>query len=322
MKNKNLDNQRTATAESKHTIAESGTATAESKHTKKLREEYIHFTDDFVFTKVMSDVDLFKEFIETILDMKIPRIIKHEAQKCLTGEYDTKSMRIDVYTETFITMVNTEMQKYKEDYIGKRSRYSGSLMDQNQLARGGDYKSLKVRYVIFICTNDPFGKGLCQYTFHSKCDEDNDVDLSNGITDIVINLKGDLTSTREEYKELIEYMAERKCPQDCTTPLVQKIHTQVERCNQNAEFRRLRMTMEDRIREREENSRETGIEVGREAGIEIGEARGEARGIYALMNTLNSMGISLEDALQKAAEQFDKTISEIQKIMAEEINNI
>ena len=51
-------------------------------------------------------------------------------------------------------------------------------MDVDNLLRGQSYAELKESYVIFICTQDPFGKDLPVYTFRNVCSEDG----STGIT--------------------------------------------------------------------------------------------------------------------------------------------
>ena len=52
-------------------------------------------------------------------------------------------------------------------------------MDVDNLLRGQSYAELKESYVIFICTQDPFGKGLPVYTFRSVCGEDGSILLND-----------------------------------------------------------------------------------------------------------------------------------------------
>ena len=42
-------------------------------------------------------------------------------------------------------------------------------MDVTSLLPGEDFSKLRTGYVIFICTFDPFGKGLYRYTFENRC---------------------------------------------------------------------------------------------------------------------------------------------------------
>ena len=52
-------------------------------------------------------------------------------------------------------------------------------MDVDNLLRGQSYAELKESYVIFICTQDPFGVGLPVYTFRSVCSEDGSILLND-----------------------------------------------------------------------------------------------------------------------------------------------
>ena len=42
--------------------------------------------------------------------------------------------------------------------------------------------SLNESYIIFICTFDPFEKGLSHYTFKTRCLQDSEVDIKDGKT--------------------------------------------------------------------------------------------------------------------------------------------
>ena len=61
----------------------------------------------------------------------------------------------------------------------RNSNFYQSLMDVDNLLRGQSYADLKESYVIFICTQDPFGKGLPVYTFRSVCGEDGSILLND-----------------------------------------------------------------------------------------------------------------------------------------------
>lgn len=57
------------------------------------------------------------------------------------------------------------------------------------LEPGSDFSELKPSYVIFICTFDPFGRGLYCYTFEERCLERN-FPLGDGTCKIFLNIKG------------------------------------------------------------------------------------------------------------------------------------
>ena len=51
-------------------------------------------------------------------------------------------------------------------------------MDVSQLKPGEDYDTLPESYVIFICTFDPFGKGLYKYTkVKKKISTENNIEV-------------------------------------------------------------------------------------------------------------------------------------------------
>ena len=63
--------------------------------------------------------------------------------------------------------------------LAKRSRFYQSLIDGELLDKGKPYEELNPSYVIFICTFDPFHRGLPIYTFTHCCKEDNRVQLKD-----------------------------------------------------------------------------------------------------------------------------------------------
>ena len=65
-----------------------------------------------------------------------------------------------------------EMQNEDEKNLALRARFHQAEMDVTSLLPGEDFSKLRTGYVIFICTFDPFGKGLYRYTFENRCLED------------------------------------------------------------------------------------------------------------------------------------------------------
>ena len=92
-------------------------------------------------------------------------------------------MRLDVYLKDDNKIIDVEIQTYRQDAIGKRTRYYQSMIDIDSLMKGQDYTELLDSYVLFICTYDPFlkdkqnGYGLPCYTFKNTCLENGDVSL-------------------------------------------------------------------------------------------------------------------------------------------------
>ena len=94
-------------------------------------------------------------------------------------------MEIYNYAKDEDKIIDVELQTYKQDAIGKRTRYYQSMIDIDSLMKGQDYAELLDSYVLFICKSDPFqnenekGFGLPCYTFKNVCLENGEVSLDD-----------------------------------------------------------------------------------------------------------------------------------------------
>ena len=61
--------------------------------------EELTIVDNFMFTKVMSDPEICKTFLEIVLDVKIKEISYPEDEKTITIASESKSVRLDVYVD-------------------------------------------------------------------------------------------------------------------------------------------------------------------------------------------------------------------------------
>ena len=61
--------------------------------------EELTFTDNFIFCKVMEDESLCKELLETLLDIKIKKIVYQKTEESIIPDYESKSIRFDVYVK-------------------------------------------------------------------------------------------------------------------------------------------------------------------------------------------------------------------------------
>ncbi|WP_277056031.1 Rpn family recombination-promoting nuclease/putative transposase, partial [Treponema socranskii] len=141
------------------------------EYTHKPVEE-LTFTDDFMFGTVMKNQFICKGVIERLLHIKVGKIEYPSLQKTITPFYESKGIRLDVYVSDSERVFDIEIQTSLPPSLPKRTRYYQSLMDVDNLLRGQSYAELKESYVIFICTQDPFGKGLPVYEFRNICTAD------------------------------------------------------------------------------------------------------------------------------------------------------
>ena len=106
--------------------------------------EELTFSDDFMFCKILeNNLELCKELLELILDIKIKKIQPVESQKAVDMTYDGKGVRFDVYTQDEEnTIYDVEMQNVTKKNLPKRTRYYQGMIDLNLIEKGADYSEL------------------------------------------------------------------------------------------------------------------------------------------------------------------------------------
>lgn len=101
------------------------------------------------------------------------------------------------------TIYDIEMQTTDKGNLPKRSRCYQGQMDVAALEPGTDFRELPQSYIIFICTFDPFGKGLYCYTYLPVCQENGD-ELQDGTCRIFLNTRG--TNEHHASPQLIDFL--------------------------------------------------------------------------------------------------------------------
>ena len=158
---------------------------------------------------------------------------------------------------------------------GLRARYYQSEIDMKMLDRREPYRNLKESYIIFLCTKDPFGKGLPVYTFENLCRQDNSIKLDDRTFKYFFNASAaEKIQGNEEVKNLLTYISTH-VPENAFT---QEIEEEVEASSNDAEWRKGLMTFEMLMEEKFEDGMEKGIAKGREQGREEGIAQGIEKG--------------------------------------------
>ncbi len=258
----------------------------------------LELKDDFMFGKVMSNKELCRKILETLLETTISDIGYTEREKFIQITKDEKNIRLDVYVQDEEDRVyDMEMQqKHKEADISnlpKRSRYYQGMIDLNLLESGASYGELPDSYIIFICTFDPFGKGRSRYTFRNVCLEDNEVILGDKTAKIFFNTKGNEADISEEAKHFLRYLESKETGSELT----RELDKEIERVKSNETWRREYMKsilfwQEERHEAREEG-REEGLREGREKGIDI------------YIELCQEMSVPKEQAFRKLQEKYE-----------------
>ena len=143
--------------------------------------EQATIANNFIFYKVMrNNPDVCKELLEILLEFKIERI-EMSQEEVVDIDFASKGIRMDVYARDAdgLKAYNIEMQTADTEELPERARYYQGVMDVDLLKSGQQYKELKTTYIIFICLDDVFKKGLAKYTFENLCLEDTETKLND-----------------------------------------------------------------------------------------------------------------------------------------------
>lgn len=224
--------------------------------------EELEFTDDFFFCKILTkNKNLCKELLELILEIKIRDIVFSAEQKPIEITAEAKGIRLDVYVEDDAqTVYDIEMQPVVKKNLAKRSRYYQGMIDLNLIDHGADYRELKKSFVIFICLNDPFDKGLHLYTFENLCKQCPELGLGDETAKVFINASGTENDVSDEMKAFLDYLK----GQGSRTDFTRQIEEEVNKARAHEEWRVEYMSLYLRDLDMREEGREEGIEQGRE----------------------------------------------------------
>ena len=245
------------------------------EYTHKPVEE-LTFTDDFMFGSVMKNKAICKGVIERLLHIKVGKIEYPSLQKTIAPFYESKGIRLDVYVSDSERVFDIEIQTSLPPSLPKRTRYYQSLMDVDNLLRGQSYAELKESYVIFICTQDPFGKGLPVYEFRNICTADGTLFLDDKSYKVFYNVGAYGKEDEPELSALLEYLCERRA----TSGFTQHIDELVEKAKRNEKFRSWYMSLNIHEDDLRRESLQLGEKIGFERGIRKGRHDGIAAGSY------------------------------------------
>ena len=270
---------------------------------KMKKYEELELRDDFMFSRIMSNPKFVKPLLETILGVKIRKIVYPQTQKTIDLSLQAKGIRLDVYVEDDQnTVFNLEMQTSDGANLPKRMRYYQGMIDLNILDKGQDYTTLKKSYVIFICTFDPFGEGRHIYTFCNTCQENTALTLDDDAVKIILSTKGTMDDVSPEMQRILDYIDGKGASDKFTEELEEAVCS----ARQNERWRLDYMTLEYEYRQRYLE----GKEEGREEGRAEGRAEGRERTIQKLHERGESIA-SIADIVELTEEEVKRVISKL-----------
>ena len=253
---------------------------------KILQFQPVTIRDDMMFGTVMADPEYCRPFLETILGVRIRKIVYPEREKTIGLSLIAKSIRLDVYLEDDEhTVYDVEMQTGKNRNLPKRSRYYSGMIDLNLLIKGEDYSRLKKSLVIFICTFDPFGYD--EYIYRcGACYQLSDGSyrsLGDDAWKIFVNTKGHKGNVSGDFKNLMHYILNGEAEDSFTRILEEKVSL----INSDDEWKVGYMTWAMKLADERREAREEGRREGREEGLREGQEEGRLE--MARKMTLNML---------------------------------
>ena len=163
------------------------------------------FTNDVIFKAVLKrNPNICKEIIERCIPgITLGEFEYVESEEEVIISNDVRKFRFDILAKNDTSFYNLEMMRYN-DSIEKLTRKSLAMIDADQRI-GSQRKDLLDSTCICLCTYDPFGLALPQYTIHSYIDEAKDYLYKDGREIIIITSEG-LDLAREELKPIIQLL--------------------------------------------------------------------------------------------------------------------
>ena len=256
-----------------------------TKNTIKKWED-LDITDDYIFSKFMRNPSTCKEVLEILLPFQVGKIKYVEYQKVINVAYDTKGVRLDVYVKDTDKTYNVEMQVGTAHNLAKRVRYYEACIDFEEMEKGEKYTKLHDSYVIFICTFDPFGKGLPCYSFKNMCQEDSSLPLNDGRYAIFFNAKAYFKEKDSVRKNFLAFV----CGEMIHDSKIEVFAKQINDIKTNKEWRIDYMNLALKFSDMHD--------LGYEEGVLEGEKEGAHKKAVETAKNLLKMGLPVEQIVQ------------------------
>lgn len=280
----------------------------ELKKVWKQEWKKLTLADDFIFSRVMQNVEICKEVLELLLKINITKIEYPTVQKVFQSLKNSKGIRLDVYVQETggQRVFDIEIQTVITKEEALRARYYQGMLDLDNLLKGNDYTELPQTYIIFLCMKDPFGLNLPVYHKHSFIDPDNRHSYDDKTKKIFYNVGRYQDVEDPKIRRFLGYLKKKETSDKLTRRLDQMVE----------ELKAIEMGFSDyiAIRQREfdwlRQGKEEGYIHGLKAGLEQGLEQGAHQKAVETAEKLLSMGLSLE----QVAEGTNLPLETIQRL--------
>ena len=240
----------------------------------------LDLSNAFLFAAALEDEETCRLVLECILGAPVGKV-RVKAEHNILFSSDFRCVRLDVFASSEWNVdYNLEMQNIDEKNLPQRSRYHQAEMDLSSLKPGQDFKELKPSVIVFICSFDPFGRGLYRYTFEPRCLEAN-FPLGDGTRRIFLSTKG--TNEETVPKELVRFL---RYVTDSTDSYVEQtgdlrlgqIHERIKTLKQSRKLEEGYMQFGELLKREHDEGHEQGYKTGYESGYEKGCESGYVKG--------------------------------------------
>ena len=274
---------------------------------KKTFQE-LNLSNAFLFAAALEDSETCRLVLEIILGTKLPKVNVH-AERSILVSSDFRSIRLDIYaSDEMQVSYNVEAQNDDRKNLAKRSRYHQAELDVASLKPGDDFNDLKPGYVIFICTFDPFGKGLYRYTFEERCLEC-DMGLGDETRKIFLNTRG--VNDGDVPKELVHFLKYMEQSTDeyvsgLTDESIIKLHEKVMELKKWRRLEARYMTLEEWLKDQLEERVEEAVKSRETAAMQEGKQEGKQEGRQEdIFELLEEHGVIPEHVREAVLAQWD-----------------
>ena len=202
--------------------------------------QHLNLTDNFLFAKVMDDMEICRKVLEKILGVPIQETAIPDEPETTGIPCNGQCIHRHAYSAEKETVYDVKMECIDHDkaLLPKRARYYEESMDSGVISSGLGCRNLKRSFVIFICTFDPFTDGRHIYTFENRCREYPSLSLGDGATKIFLNTKGTVNDVDQEMLEFLSYAENTTdaIAAQAASPLVREIHKRVTEIKQDKDI--------------------------------------------------------------------------------------
>ena len=206
-------------------------------------------------------------------------------------------------------MIREGLSDTKE--LPERARYYQGVIDVDLLKSGQQYKELKDSYIIFICVDDIFGRGLPKYTFENTSRENSEIKLGDRTYKYFFIARNCDILLNERQKAFLKLVTENTVSDAFT----KRISHLTKEAKLNLQWKRQYMEW---ARQRTYDYND-GKEAGRKEGLIAGLAEGKHENAVSAAINLLKMNLGTPEQIAQAQGLTLEEVLELQKSISEPV---